>query len=605
MLFLVKPVVVMWVGLNALDDLASVMKISRLVGSSLSPFRRDEGKDSMCDLCDDVVAGLMAGSEGVQAVPCSWMCLRVPKCMNMCESIKDAMATSSKFPCVAAGYCTEDEPDEDDIYGLALTQMECEKGPLWSCEPKKYCRRQRTGWKYTCNPKPGIGRWVGMQQAAAGHTAALAAGILSQKRCGEPDAGPFCVLAPSGTGKIAEILGALLTLFYAGYKSIVAIETPGGDDDQQWLTFWMILVGIMFLEQVFMRVLLSKFPFYYETKLLLLIWLMLCSGSTFFYRRLRRKLAQSSDYFSELIDHRSSKTANRHLEILEDIGGDLIRDQLAAMERMAKNNPSKRVSSIVFSPSAKSAEQLSWEYDYSGIRQSRSKGLDAAEKLFAISKWLLSSEGMQAMETRNMTKDDIALLLERAAALVSFNPRYLNIHLVGTKPDIGDLPLMDRNGKADCYVKFSLRDAKSSADSTESPSSVSTRLLHGENLQAETSSRVCYKSVCPIWNEKLELYIKGGAIESDGNYRDVETKDKLLVAEAWDADIGVWGRAMDISQALFVLLAVGLLVGHVTGILDSFLEAGTVAERAQTELGILFLISVDLVSLAVCYMKSA
>jgi hypothetical protein len=89
MLFLLKPIVFIWAGLNVLDDLSSVMKISRLVGGSIPIFRRVESSDNLCDLCDDVVAGLMRGSEGLQSVPCSWICLRIPKCMNMCSHIQD------------------------------------------------------------------------------------------------------------------------------------------------------------------------------------------------------------------------------------------------------------------------------------------------------------------------------------------------------------------------------------------------------------------------------------------------------------------------------------------------------------------------------------
>ena len=102
----------------------------------------------------------------------------------------------------------------------------------------------------------------------------------------------------------------------------------------------------------------------------------------------------------------------------------------------------------------------------------------------------------------------------------------------------------------------------------------------------------------------MELYVKGGSIEADGNYRDFETKEKLLVVEAWDADIGVWGRALDLSQAFFFLFIGGLFVGHVTGSLDRFLAAGTTAKRAQIELAILLTLVANLISFAVCYLKA-
>ena len=135
-----KPIVYIWVGLNFLDDLSSMMKITRLAGASLSIFRRYETPDSMCGLCDDVVEGLMRGSSGLQAVPCTWLCLRVPKCLSMCESIQKISETATQFPCVAAGYCEDDE--ESDDYTLGLAEMECKRGPLFSCEPSKYCRRK-------------------------------------------------------------------------------------------------------------------------------------------------------------------------------------------------------------------------------------------------------------------------------------------------------------------------------------------------------------------------------------------------------------------------------------------------------------------------------
>lgn len=598
-----KPIILLWAALNALDDIASVMKITRLIVSSLTPFRRFESKDSMCDLCDDIVAGLMAGSGGLQTVPCSWLCLRVPKCMRMCENIQETAANSSKFPCLAAGYCTDEEADEDDIYGLALTQMECEKGPLWSCEPKKYCRRQRKGLRYSCNPKPGIGRWVGMQKAAATHTAALAAGFLTQKRCGEPDAGPFCVVAPSGMGKIAELVGTLLSLLYGGYNSIVAIETPGGDDDQQWLTFWIIVVGLLVLEQAFMRVLLSKFLFYYELKLLVLIWLMFFDGATLLYRRLRRTLARLSPYFAKILDHRSRETAQRQLDIMIDIGGDVVVRRLSALEMQATKNPGRRNSAFVLQRvKIAQNDQASWEYDYADIlRAAPTVSLDAAEKLFVLSKWLLSAEGIQEMENQSMSKENVALLLERAAALVSFNPRYLNIHLIGTKPGpIGNLPSMDRNGKVDCYVKFYIRADTENSSSSQSNSEGFQRRL----ARRTVSSRIIYKKLAPKWNERMELLLHTGSIDSDGNYRDTYTRQLFLVAEAWDADVGTWGICMNVFQVCFLLLTTTLFAGHVTGILDSILDSSTTVKRAWLEMSILVSEAFTFLGFVVCYLKA-
>ena len=104
MLFLLKPIVFVWAGLNVLDDLSSVMKISRLIGASIPIFRKDESSDNLCELCDDVVGDLMRGSEGLQSVPCSWICLRIPKCMTMCSHIQDVRHKQTNKLCFV-GLC--------------------------------------------------------------------------------------------------------------------------------------------------------------------------------------------------------------------------------------------------------------------------------------------------------------------------------------------------------------------------------------------------------------------------------------------------------------------------------------------------------------------
>jgi len=244
MLQLLKPFIYIWASLNFIDDLSVMMKMFRLIGASTF-YRGSENQESVCNLCDDLMENILRGSEGFEAVPCSWICLGTKKCTGMCRKIQEVIQTSSEFPCIAAGYC-------DDVDGNTklLNEVDCKKGPLFSCEPNKFCRKKRKGFRYTCDLKPGVSRWIHMKKTAAMHTTALASGLISPKRCDEPDAGPYCIAKPSGSGRVTEFLGTILSLFYGGYNSIIAIETPGGDDDQQWLTFWVMFVASMFLEQV-------------------------------------------------------------------------------------------------------------------------------------------------------------------------------------------------------------------------------------------------------------------------------------------------------------------------------------------------------------------
>ena len=274
--------VLIWAGLNAIDDVAMLFKFGRLAAVVI-PGGRDS---DLCDLCDDVMGDLMKGAEGLDAIPCNWACLRIGPCVKMCEAVKGASQNSTHFPCIAAGYCDALEEGEMDA------DVECSVGPLFSCQPARYCKRHRKGLRFSCELRPGIGRWIGLQNAATAHAGAIASGLLSQPRCGEEGAGPYCIASPTGMGAVAEAIGHVLSLAYGGLATVSSIETPGGDDDRQWLTFWLILTILLFIERFFARVVLSTFPFYYQAKLGLLAWLLFRNGADIVYRRLRRLLGE-------------------------------------------------------------------------------------------------------------------------------------------------------------------------------------------------------------------------------------------------------------------------------------------------------------------------
>ena len=155
LLHLLKPFVILWASLNILDDVTVVIRIARLVGASA--FHNDRASpERLCDMCDDVMEDLLKGSEGLEAVPCSWICLGTSRCTTMCETIQDLLEKSADFPCVAAGYCSEEEEDDvDETNKVSEDDDEtvvCQKARLFSCEPKKFCRKRwsRFGFGYTC-----------------------------------------------------------------------------------------------------------------------------------------------------------------------------------------------------------------------------------------------------------------------------------------------------------------------------------------------------------------------------------------------------------------------------------------------------------------------
>ena len=431
--------------------------------------------------------------------------------------------------------------------------------------------------------RPGRGRWIHMKKTAHQHASAMAAGLLHQKRCGEPDAGPYCIAKPSGGGRVAEYLAWFLSILYGGYASTVAIESPGGDDDQQWLTFWVMFVASMFLEQTFARVLLSKFPFYYQVKLAFIVWLIFFDGAATVYRWLRMRISQWSPLLTGMLDNRKESAARLKLNSMISTGGTLITDQIDLLEWELKRSFKKR-NAILFSQSSET--ECFWEYDYTDTKRGMNQAsLVAEEQLYQISKWLISSEGIQKMEDVLNSKK-VAFLLERAVTVISFEPKLLNIHLISTTPgEGGKLPVMDQNGKADCYVKFALVSERefslqncTEEQHVEGSYMNRTGMAKLRYLNQTVTSRTAYRTIEPEWNEILEMPIKGGMGE-DGTYRNYDIKDTILIVEAWDADCEKWGIALEVFLFLGCVLIFVLVVAYIIGAIDFFFDEKLSAEQ--------------------------
>ena len=155
-LLLLKPLVIIWASFSILDDLTIVAKLAKLIQKGHF-HSGNQSPEAICDMCDEVMEDILRGAETLSTVPCSWICLGGSRCMKMCENIQELSLKSTEFPCVAAGYCAV----EDD-YALGFeSEIACKKGPLFSCEPKKFCRKRRAkfSFKYTCDLKYVKIRW--------------------------------------------------------------------------------------------------------------------------------------------------------------------------------------------------------------------------------------------------------------------------------------------------------------------------------------------------------------------------------------------------------------------------------------------------------------
>jgi receptor expression-enhancing protein 5/6 len=70
------------------------------------------------------------------------------------------------------------------------------------------------------------------------------------------------------------LAGPVMMLLYPLYASIMAIESPYKEDDQQWLTYW-VLYSIVSLIEMAAGPVLAWIPFYSTAKLLIASWLVL------------------------------------------------------------------------------------------------------------------------------------------------------------------------------------------------------------------------------------------------------------------------------------------------------------------------------------------
>ena len=59
------------------------------------------------------------------------------------------------------------------------------------------------------------------------------------------------------------------------YLSFKAIESPGHQDDIQWLTYWVVFGFLNFIESFALSLVLYYLPWYYAFKTVFILWLQL------------------------------------------------------------------------------------------------------------------------------------------------------------------------------------------------------------------------------------------------------------------------------------------------------------------------------------------
>ena len=278
-----------WVLISLTLAFAKNIQDVKQIGSLGWSIVRGRGEDAGCQLCDTLVTVVLRQvelddlNEG-GGVDCRSLCFKFRKCINTCEKITAAMGNSTGYPCIAAGIC----PAVDEFGDVSCKWSYKTMG----CEPASSCT-----YKFPkCELKAGMKKWKQVSRLVGDNLYAFQDSFAHRKRCSEPGAGPYCIRESEGLGFLAEWGGLGLTFIGGALYSIHAIETPGGDDDRQWLTFWMIMM-FFFLAERFADVLLSQLFGYYEAKFSIIVWLMFFQGADKIYRGARKSLKLLHRYF--------------------------------------------------------------------------------------------------------------------------------------------------------------------------------------------------------------------------------------------------------------------------------------------------------------------
>ncbi|XVF49582.1 hypothetical protein PTKIN_Ptkin04bG0024100 [Pterospermum kingtungense] len=87
-----------------------------------------------------------------------------------------------------------------------------------------------------------------------------------------------------------SLAGPVVMLLYPLYASVIAIESPAREDDEQWLAYW-IFYSLLTLTEMVLQSLLEWIPIWYTVKLVLTAWLVLpqTRGAAFIYERFVRE----------------------------------------------------------------------------------------------------------------------------------------------------------------------------------------------------------------------------------------------------------------------------------------------------------------------------
>ena len=106
-----------------------------------------------------------------------------------------------------------------------------------------------------------------------------------------------------------QIIVCAISVMYPGLRSIRALISKEGDDDKEWLTYWMIFGVLHFLE-MFFGWLLYFIPYWEYVRLLGIAWLMLpqFKGASIVYEKVLKPFCiNNKSLITDIIDRTTSE----------------------------------------------------------------------------------------------------------------------------------------------------------------------------------------------------------------------------------------------------------------------------------------------------------
>ncbi|XP_019877069.1 receptor expression-enhancing protein 2 isoform X3 [Aethina tumida] len=115
-----------------------------------------------------------------------------------------------------------------------------------------------------------------------------------------------------------RIIRLVFGTLYPAYASYKAVRTKNVKEYVKWMMYWIVFAIFTCIE-TFTDVFLSWFPFYYEIKIMLVIWLLspATKGSSFLYRKFVHPLLSSRE---QEIDEYISKAKEQSYKQVLDLG---------------------------------------------------------------------------------------------------------------------------------------------------------------------------------------------------------------------------------------------------------------------------------------------